>query len=135
MFNISLDTDYALRIVFALAHNTEWQDKNSVAKSMHLHSYQFDAALVRLKQAGFVCEKDGMCKLKAETDSLSVYDVIRAIEGDIHINRCLEDDEFCSRDATNTCVIREMYTALQQSIIDALKNKTIAVLLEDEQRG
>ena len=46
------------------------------------------------------------------------------------INRCLEEDEYCSRFATESCPVRKFYCRLQISLESMLKTMTIKEILK-----
>ncbi len=43
----------------------------------------------------------------------------------LRINRCLEDDGFCSKGATQTCAVHKTFAVLQGQIIDTLLDCTV----------
>jgi DNA-binding IscR family transcriptional regulator len=47
------------------------------------------------------------------------------MEGKIHLNRCLGDDRFCSRNATEYCEIHKVLQNLQDELIEKLKTEKI----------
>ena len=64
--------------------------------------------------------------LNAET-----YEIVNLVEGTTRINRCLEDDGYCSRNGTATCPVHRFYAHIQSYLDQAFQDKTIASLLED----
>ena len=48
-------------------------------------------------------------------------------------NRCLEEDEYCSRFATENCPVRKFYTKLQNELERKLQEITIKALLSQEE--
>lgn len=61
--------------------------------------------------------------LKKDPDDLSVLTILRAFEKTMNINRCLEEDAFCSRNATVYCVIRKIYAEIQEELYKRLDIK------------
>lgn len=43
-----------------------------------------------------------------------MLDVMKITEDTIRLNRCLEDDRFCSRNAVNHCPVHEVYRRYQE---------------------
>ena len=52
-----------------------------------------------------------------------LFDVMEATETTMKINRCLEDDNHCNRQAAALCRIRCFYVDLQELIDTKLKKK------------
>jgi Rrf2 family protein len=68
--------------------------------------------------------------LAAKPEDITVYDIVSAMEDTTRINRCLEDDRYCSRCAVDTCSMYKYFVGLQQEIDNSMKGMTIAELLE-----
>ena len=75
---------------------------------------------------------DGGFQLIKDPDEIRLLDVIQITEPTIQINRCLEKDHYCSRNATDTCPVRKVYCTMQKLFEDSLKNVTFKDLLKDE---
>lgn len=58
-----------------------------------------------------------------------MFELINIFEPTIKLNRCLEEDGYCSRFATESCPVRKFYCNVQMQFEDSLKNTTIAELL------
>lgn len=87
----------------------------------------------KLKRAGIIETFRGngvghhLCR---EPEEISLYDILSLTEKSMEINRCLDEDEYCSRNATDTCPVRKMYQGVNESIKRSLQQTTIASLLE-----
>lgn len=60
-------------------------------------------------------------------EDLSLYDIIALTEPTTRINRCMENDCYCSRHAVPFCPVRKVYLRLQNRIESLLSS----VLVED----
>ncbi|MFR0759863.1 MAG: hypothetical protein ACLSIA_10325 [[Clostridium] innocuum] len=58
--------------------------------------------------------------------------MIRAMETTMQINRCLEKDRYCSRDAGSFCQVRHFYEKIQSYLDHMLLSTSIQELLEME---
>lgn len=67
--------------------------------------------------------------LQKQPKDITMYAIINLFEPTTKINRCLEEDECCSRFATENCPVRKFYCKVQKQFEDSLKNATIAELL------
>jgi len=88
-------------------------------------TYQYFMKVMNyLKRANLVKTVQG-CNggflLAEQSEELTLYDMVRIMEGDIIINRCLEEDGFCSRNGTATCQVHKELSKLQAQIRDSLE--------------
>ena len=129
---LQISTNYAIRILQYL-HEHQWElpTAMTVSKAVGM-SYSFFIKIAnQLKHKGLietVQGRNGGYRLAKNGAAISLYDVILAIEGKLHINRCLEKDRFCSRDNADTCVIRNYFDGVQDTLIQELSSKRIADL-------
>ena len=70
----------------------------------------------------------GYALMKAP-EQISLYDILSQTEQTMAINRCLENEEFCSRHATDICPVRKVYAKINSTIADSLKATTVQTLL------
>ena len=86
----------------------------------------------KLKAAEIVqaCEgiKGGYALMK-KPEMISLFDIVSSMEVTMKINRCLEPDGFCSRNATDYCNVHKALLNVQKTYEDALKSVTIADLI------
>lgn len=130
---LKIATDYAIRIVAYLAETKE------VVPSIELHeklgipqSFVFKLAKKLCKEGiinTYVGAQGGFI-LALPAEEISLFQIISIMENTTKINRCLEEDEFCSRHATLYCPVRKFYQKLQDDIETSLKNMTIADLMK-----
>lgn len=59
-----------------------------------------------------------------------MFDITQATETIIRINRCLENDKYCSQYATTTCKVRCFYIKVQMYMVDMFKRMTTQDLLK-----
>lgn len=126
---LQITTDYAIRVIFFMAQQDgEVSTAETTAKVMGItHSY-FNKIAWKIKMAGFlesVQGPGGGYRIAKHAMDTTLYDIIKVMEGDIRINRCLDGDGFCSRNATPTCPIHKTFEDIQNQIIDTLKSVSI----------
>lgn len=129
-----LATDYAIRILCCLYENdNRLLTAAQLSEELGITYLYFMKLTGILRQAGLVRSVQGCnggYQLARNAEKASVYDVVKVIEGDIRINRCLEGDHFCSRDATQWCPMCEFFKKLQDDFIAQLKSRRICDLCE-----
>ena len=129
---IKVSTDYAIRIVLYLA------TKHQIAPSKELSDNLFIPQSVVLKIGrklncnGIVRITTGVAggfSLQKSAEEISMFELINIFEPTTKLNRCLEEDEYCSCFATKNCPVRKFYCKVQMQFEESLKNTTIVELL------
>lgn len=73
--------------------------------------------------------------LKKQPEDITMFDVINLFEPTTKINRCLEEDKYCSRFATEDCPVRKVYCRMQRRFENDLKSTSIKELLQQVRGG
>ena len=96
---ITLERDYALRILTAMAEYGDVTDAKTISEDTSVTPRFTLKILHKLVQGNLVQSFKGVnggYKLKASPDSITLKQVIELIDGPIAIARCLDSDEGCS---------------------------------------
>jgi len=72
--------------------------------------------------------KKGGFKVAKSISEITVYNIICAIEGDISLNKCIFDEDFCS--LVHSCTAHMMWSDVQDKLVEMLKSYTLAKLVE-----
>lgn len=130
-----LATDYAVRILCELSTTKKLCTATELSEKIGISYLYFMKVITRLKAEGLVESVQG-CNggylLVKDPEKITMYDVVCVMEGELQINRCLEEDQYCSRNATANCTVHKCYKSLQEMIIQQLKTKNIADLSRTE---
>lgn len=85
------------------------------AKDLGITYKYFNKIATKIRMAGFIesvrGSGGGYCFVKDAAD-ITLYDIIKVIEGGIIISRCLQEDKFCSRNAAQGCQMRKVFETL-----------------------
>lgn len=132
---LQITTDYAIRMMLFMAQqNGEVSTAEAAAARLGMtHSY-FSKIAWKIRMAGFleaVKGPGGGYRIAKNPADITLYDIISVMEGDISINRCLDEDGFCSRNAAQTCPVHKTLEALQNQMIDTLKSVSIHDLCDE----
>ena len=98
-------TDYAIRIVCYLASQRQMISASEVSQELSVPSSYIPKITKKLKQAGIIkaCEgTNGGYMLAKQPENISLMEIISCVEETMAINRCLEEDRFCSRNLEDT---------------------------------
>lgn len=96
--NITLEADYALRIVYSLTVENVKTDASSLSEKIGV-TLRFTLKILRkLLLAGIVKSFKGThggYMLNADPSEITMYDVISAIDGPLPVNRCTQEEYEC----------------------------------------
>ena len=98
-------TDYAIRIVCYLASQRQMISASELSQELSVPSSYIPKITKKLKQAGIIkaCEgTNGGYMLAKQPENISLMEIISCVEETMAINRCLEEDRFCSRNLEDT---------------------------------
>ena len=133
---INITTDYAIRIVLYLAGRKNLTTSVDIASAMRIPSGYVLKITKKLVNAGIllrVVGSRGGFLLAVMAEQIALYDIIELMESTTKLNRCLEDDEYCSRFATVNCPVRKFYCNPQEQTEKSLKEISIADLVNNKQ--
>lgn len=133
MLQFSAKTDYGLLFMTSLAQHAGQGpiSLKRIALRRRL-PYRFLTQIVLLlRQAGLVSAKEGVhggYELSRSPKKITVGEVIRALEGDLHLVRCLEEQRTCRCDTV--CVLPPLWQRVQGQLNRTFDSLTLTDLLE-----
>ena len=128
---INNETDYAFRIMQALARRNEVTDAKTVAEITSLPSRFTLKILGKLVCGGLVCSKKGSnggYMLSRSPADITLLDILEVIEGPIVISKCLGDDFVCHHDGGSEkcdCFFNRVLNEINLTIATKLKSVTV----------
>lgn len=131
---LKISTDYAIRIVLYLATTQTAATSAEISVKMGIPQTVIATLARPLQEAGILSTQRGsgggftLCR---KPEDISLHEIISIAEGTTRINRCLEEDGFCSRGGVPNCPVHKFYSHIQSYLDEAFKQKTIAALLAD----
>lgn len=133
MHVLTLATDYAIRSMIYLADRTGFVTAREISAAMSIPKSYAAQVLHALLKAGLVTTKKGQVGGYATArpaSQVTVMDVMNVMDNGVRINRCLEDDHYCSRQATGYCVMHRVYRQVQDKVEETFRGLTLADLLK-----
>lgn len=124
---ITQEADYALRVVLYLSrlgYNARVTAK-IIAEKESIPLRFLLKLLRKLKKAGIVKSymgANGGYALNKEPEEITLKNVIEAIDGPIHLNRCLYDPEKCNLYRTSKCPVHHALYKVQSNLIKQLES-------------
>ena len=116
---LNLSTDYAIRAVLYLSTVKRSADSVELSEVLHVPQRYLLNICAKLRRAGLlhaVPGHGGGIRLARPSKEIRLLDVITIMEPSMRINRCLEEDRHCSRDAACQCSVRGVYEEAQQAL-------------------
>ena len=127
---VQISTDYAIRILQYLHRNKDdLPTAMTISQSIGITYPFFIKIANQLKQKGLLSAvqgRNGGYRLARPACQISIYDVFLSIEGTLQINRCLQDDQHCSRGARENCQMHRFFRSLQDKLVEEMSSKNIA---------
>lgn len=131
---LNLTTDYAIRIIMFLALQDDVTNSSQIAEEVCISQKYVVNTTHKLKSAGLIVAYSGASggyRLSRKPSEISMRDIIFAMEGTTKINRCLEEDAYCSCNIIETCPVRRFYVNIQKAVENQLEKTTIEHMIRD----
>lgn len=131
---LKVSTDYAIRVVLYLSTVKRIVSAKELSTQLGIPSSFVYKVTKNLQDANIIrCEVgvQGGFEVIKSPSNITLYEIINIMQPTIKINRCLEEDKFCSRNATETCPVRNFYINMQNKVEETLKDMTIEKLLNE----
>ena len=130
---ITLESDYALRIITSLATHDSVVDAKTLAEETSVTQRFTLKILHKLVQADLVNSYKGVnggYKLAKSPDDITLKQVIELIDGPIMMVRCLEKAETCALNKDKTaCIYHHIFDTISLDLARKLSAITISDVL------
>lgn len=127
---ITLESDYALRIISALAVHNSVVDAKTISDETSVTQRFTLKILNKLVLGDLVSSYKGVrggYKLKQPAENISLKTVIELIDGPIAIVRCLDNGQTCSMNSDKTaCIYHHIFDKISFDLASKLSGITIA---------
>ena len=136
MLKLTKKADYGLMAMKHLAEHGHARacSAKDVAESYGIPQEALAKILQRLVKAGLLVSQHGTnggYTLARNPETISAFEVIRAIDGPLFITSCITVRGEC--DQSNRCTIREPLRRVNESIEQVLRNISIAEMHEEDE--
>lgn len=135
---ITRATEYAIRAVLFMAMQPPGTTvlKKDICREQEITPAFLTKILQPLIKSGIVGSQRGVrggFYLNKDANSITLLDVIKAEEGPIHLNLCLEEEGTCARETC--CPVQKVWQEARAGLVNTLGNYTFARLVEMAQQG
>ena len=129
---LTKECDYAIRVVRSLT-DMEMKSVKTVCENEHIpHPFAYKI-LKKLEHAGLVQSHRGSAggyRLSKQPDTMTLLDIVSAIDGRLLLNECLLEGYVCENNINGRlCAVHEELSRLQAILTDALGEKTMDMLV------
>lgn len=126
-------SDYAIRALIHMAHKPSGTTfmRSELAQECDIPDSFLGKILQNLAKSEILTSergKKGGFRIAKEISAITVYDIITAIEGELSLNKCIFDEDFCS--LVHSCTAHVMWSDIQDKLVAMLKSYTLAALAE-----
>lgn len=134
MLKINRRTDYAIRVVIALAKRPAGTRISSkkIKDEMLIPRPFLQRIIAELSQAGIIhtyTGPNGGIQLSRPAEQINLKDILEVMEGQLCISQCLYSPEECP--LSTTCPVRNRWGHLQEMILQELTHTTMAHLARE----
>ena len=129
---LNITTDYAVRMTLYLAQQGGVAAAAEIGRAMAIPSKYVKTVAKPLCDAGLlraVRGAGGGFGLNLPPEKITMHAIVNVMEGTTRINRCLEQDGYCSRNGTQMCPVHRFYCQIQDELDRKFGAMTIARLL------
>ncbi len=116
---LNISTDYGIRILLYLGKKQQNITAHEICEQMKVPENYILKVIAKLRKAGLIGSVSGIGGgyfLKKQLDEISIGEVLSILEPSMAVNRCMESDHYCSREATEYCQICKFYHAMSDDI-------------------
>ena len=135
---LNLTTDYAIRCMLHLAQMPKGDSAQGTADAAGISRPHAQKILRQLREGKLVTSTLGSAggfALARPASEITLYDIIIVMELTVFVNRCLEEDHYCSLCRAKFCPVRKVYEDLQNCVEHHMRSRTLASLIEEELAG
>lgn len=134
MLRINRQTDYAVRVLLALARREEGTRLSSagIQREMLIPPAFLPRIVAQLAQSGLVqtfAGRDGGLQLGRLPEQISLRDVVELFEGPLLLSDCMAGEDNCPFE--DDCMVRPRWTRLQDVIMRELSTTTFSDLAKE----
>lgn len=130
---LNITTDYAIRIMLHLASSGSVLQSRELGRVSNVSQGYVLKIMRQLIEKGFVEQHRGAqggYSIGMDPKDITLFDIIDTMEPTTKINRCIEDDRFCSRKAVPSCTVHNVYLYVQEQLESIFSSISLKDVLE-----
>jgi len=130
-------TDYGIRIMCCLYDKAQLITASDLSEQLGISYPYLVRVLGQLRQAGLievVRGRFGGYRMVTGGEGITLYDIIKTMEGEIWINSCLNRDGVCTRNAIDICPVHKVLESAREQLIHSLVRVSLSEIADVNQR-
>lgn len=131
---ITLEADYAVRIVVYLAEQNRRIDANSISVNTGV-SLRFALKILRNLVGSGITKSfkgtQGGYELNRVPSEITLKDILQAVEGDYVFSRCLSGETECTKPSTAACKAQRAFAKVTKTVCQMLEEVKVSDLMQD----
>lgn len=131
-------TDYGIRVMCCLYDKDSLITATDLSEQLCISYPYLIRVLGQLRQAGMIEVTRGRLggyRIAKSARDISLYDIIKTMEGEIWINSCLNKDGVCTRNAIDTCPVHQILESAQKQLVDNLGRVSLSDIADLNQNA
>jgi Rrf2 family iron-sulfur cluster assembly transcriptional regulator len=129
---ITNQADYAMRALLFIAQLGPGKQapSNVIAEEMQMSRLFLSRINSQLSNAGLISTRRGArggISLAKDPAEISIYDIIVAIDGPVHLIQCTRDPNCCG--LYDECTLKNFWVETENLLVNHLKSTTLAQML------
>ena len=130
--HITLETDYAIRIVLYLAQTNKRVEAKNIAENTEV-TLRFALKILRKLVAEKIVKSfkgtQGGYELNKKPEEITLASIIETVEGTYYLSRCLNPEQGCNREGKTSCKVQRVFFEISKMVQAELDKVTIAHLI------
>ncbi|MFZ2537299.1 MAG: Rrf2 family transcriptional regulator [Oscillospiraceae bacterium] len=131
---ITLEADYAVRIIVYLAEQDRRIDANSISLNTGV-SLRFALKILRNLVGSGITKSfkgtQGGYELNRVPSAITLKDILQAVEGEYVFSRCLNSESKCTKSSSCDCKSREAFSKITEKVCEMLEEVKVSDLMRD----
>lgn len=132
---ITLEADYAVRIVVYLADQGKRIDASTISESTGV-SLRFALKILRSLVGNGITKSfkgtQGGYELNHQPDEITLKDILQAIEGEYVFSRCLNSESECSKPKSSACKAQKAFGTITKRVCEMLDEVKVSDLMSEK---
>lgn len=128
-------TDYGIRIMCCLYNKNELITASDLSRQLAISYPYLVKVLGQLRQANLievVCGRFGGYRMVTGAEGITLYDIIKTMEGEIWVNPCLNKgkDGVCTRNVIDICPVHKVLESVREQLIHNLARVSLSEIAD-----
>lgn len=131
---ITLEADYAVRIVVFLAEQGKRIDASTISESTGV-SLRFALKILRSLVGKGITKSfkgtQGGYELNHKPEEITLKDILQAIEGEYVFSRCINSENECTKPKSSVCKAQKAFKSITKRVSEMLEEVKVSDLMSE----